>query len=75
MFNILDVIVDQYNTEYSYQTKITWNSIKTSDTGSYECRVSPISDAVYSDTRTVYIEVHGKRMLFMIMILILNVYS
>lgn len=57
-------MVEQYDTEYSYQKKITWNGIKTSNTGTYECRASTIKDDTFSQTKTLYIEVHGKDFFF-----------
>lgn len=57
--NFPDQIVEHYDTEYSYQKKITWNGIKTINTGTYECRAGTIKDDSFSQSKTLHIEVHG----------------
>ncbi|KAJ6633342.1 Platelet-derived growth factor receptor alpha, partial [Pseudolycoriella hygida] len=50
-------IVEEYETEYSYQKKITWHGIKTIHSGTYECRASTVKDDTFS-METVHIQVH-----------------
>lgn len=53
-----DVQVTTYNTEYSYRTNLTWQSVNTKDSGDYECKASVINSEVY-DTSSLFVKVHG----------------
>ncbi|XP_037051566.1 vascular endothelial growth factor receptor 1 isoform X6 [Bradysia coprophila] len=51
-------IVEHYDAEYSYRKTITWNGIKISDSGTYECRASTIKEDSFSQTTMQIVEVH-----------------
>lgn len=56
---IPDIIITDFNTDYSYRKNLTWKSVSTYDTGEYECRATRIKDEFSLVNKYLSVIVHG----------------